>query len=199
MVSHLFCLAIGLRSQRNITRRDTLKEDHPEKENQNLPEMANSIGTTLNAARNSKSILTWHITNHLFNTAIVLRSTTPSKTICMMTLNMEQQPHIWDLKILVGLLHEEDLGRLGSELSYKKRNIEYWLLKLFTYCCSCDTPLPIAYWHCGTGVQFHSYKRYYLVFSCAKNYIFQYATQQMEKLGEGSYAQKGCLKQSGKK
>ena len=37
----------------------------------------------------------------------------------MMTLNMEQQPHVWNLRILAGLLQEEDLGRWGSELSYK--------------------------------------------------------------------------------
>ena len=54
-------------SQWNTTRRDTLKEDHPEKTSQKILGMANSEGTTLNVAHTSKSIQIWHITNQPFN------------------------------------------------------------------------------------------------------------------------------------
>ena len=41
----------------NITRRGTLKEDHPEETNQKKTDMANSRGTTLNASRTSKFLM----------------------------------------------------------------------------------------------------------------------------------------------
>ena len=44
-------------SQWNITRRDSLKEDNPEETNQKILDMANSRGTTLNAARTSKFLV----------------------------------------------------------------------------------------------------------------------------------------------
>ena len=49
----------------NITRRDTLKEDHLAKTYQK--NTRHDQGATLNAARSSKSILTWLIIDQLFN------------------------------------------------------------------------------------------------------------------------------------
>ena len=49
----------------DITRRDTLNKDRLEKTNQKT--WHGQLKTTLNAARTSKSIFSWHITNQLFN------------------------------------------------------------------------------------------------------------------------------------